>query len=226
MESNEIRARLFALQDTGYRAFHSGLIPGIAEDCLIGVRTPALRALAKEIVRSGGADAFLRELPHRYYEENNLHALLAASVRDYDVCLAEVERFLPYIDNWATCDIFHPAALGKKPERLFTEIPRWLSSPHIYTVRFGICMLMRYGLDAQYRPEYLQWAAEIKSEEYYIRMGQAWFFATALAKQYADTVPYLEQRKLPEWVHRKTIQKACESYRVAPEQKAYLKTLK
>ena len=217
--------RLFALQDTKYRAFQSKLMPTVAPETVIGVRTPLLRNLAKELAGTAEAADFLRVLPHAYYEENNLHAFLVEKIRDYDTALAETERFLPYIDNWATCDALRPKAFKKHPATLPDECRRWMKSGEIYAVRFGIEMLMTHYLDADFHPEYLEEVSIIKSEEYYVNMMIAWYFATALAKQYEAAVPYIEQRRLALWTHNKTIRKAIESYRITDEQKAYLRTL-
>ena len=222
----EIQRRLFALQDEGYRDFHAALIPTVDKGLVIGVRSPALRALAKELKGTEVAAAFMEELPHRYYEENNLHAALIGHIRDFEPCLAAVERFLPWVDNWATCDRMNPKALAKDKAALLEHIRLWLQSGHTYTVRFGMGMLMNHFLEEDFREEYLALVASVRSEEYYVRMMQAWYFATALAKQYEAAVTYLEQRRLGAWVHNKTIQKARESYRISDEQKEYLKSLK
>lgn len=222
----EIQQRLFSLQDAGYRDFQAALMPTVDKALVIGVRSPALRTLAKELKGTELAAAFMDELPHRYYEENNLHAALIGHIRDFDVCMAAVETFLPCVDNWATCDMMNPRALAKDKAALLEHIRLWLQSGHTYTVRFGMGMLMRCFLEENFREEYLALVAAVQSEEYYIRMMQAWYFATALAKQYEAAVTYLEQRKLEPWVHNKTIQKARESYRISGEQKEYLKSLK
>lgn len=222
----EIQRRLFALKDEKYRDFNASLMPTVDKALVIGVRTPALRSLAKELKGTARAADFMATLPHRYYEENNLHAALIGHIRDFETCAAAVERFLPYVDNWATCDMMRPGALAKNKPALLGHIRLWLQSGHTYTVRFAMGMLMSHFLDGDFREEYLALAASVRSEEYYIRMMQAWFFAAALAKQYEAAVRYLEQRKLPPWVHNKTIQKARESSRVSEERKSYLKRLK
>ena len=222
----EIQQRLFALQDAGYRDFHAALMPTVDKALVIGVRMPALRALAKELKGTELAADFMAQLPHKYYEENNLHAALIGHIRDFDACLAAVERFLPWVDNWATCDRMNPKALAKDKAALLERIRLWLQSGHTYTVRFGMGMLMNHFLEEDFREEYLALVASVQSEEYYIRMMQAWYFATALAKQYEAAVKVLEQRKLGAWVHNKTIQKARESFRVGEEEKIYLKSLK
>jgi len=222
----KIQEKLFALRDEKYQAFQCRLMPTVPPETCIGVRTPELRRYAKELWRGGDWEAFLAELPHRYYDENNLHGFLLCELRDYDRCVAELDRFLPYVDNWATCDLLSPRVLPKHPERLLADICRWMASAQTYTVRFGMEMLMSHFLDARFRPEYLELAAAVCSEEYYVNMMTAWFFATALAKQYDAAIPYVENRVLEPWVHRKTIQKAIESYRLTDAQKAYLRTLK
>ena len=221
-----IQERLIALAEPGYRDFMAPLLPNLPRERVLGVRTPALRSFAKALYRAGEYEPFLRELPHAYYEEDNLHAFLIAEMRDFDRCLAELERFLPFIDNWATCDCLRPKVFGKNKARLLERIPVWLASGKTYTVRYGLGMLMAHFLDADFRPEYLRWAADVRSGEYYVRMMIAWYFATALAKQYESALPYLENRSLDRWTHNKTIQKAVESYRITDAQKAYLKTLK
>ena len=222
----EIQQRLFALQDAGYRDFHAALMPTVDKTLVIGVRMPALRALAKELKGTELAADFMAALPHKYYEENNLHAALIGHIRDFEPCLTALERFLPYVDNWATCDMMNPRALAKDKAALLERIRLWLQSGHTYTVRFGMEMLMNHFLEEDFREEYPALVASVQSEEYYVRMMQAWYFATALAKQYEAAVTYLEQRRLGAWVHNKTIQKARESFRGSQEQKEYLKSLK
>ena len=222
----EIQQRLFALQDAGYRDFHAALMPTVDKALVIGVRMPALRALAKELKGTELAADFMAALPHKYYEENNLHAALIGHIRDFQPCITALERFLPYVDNWATCDMMNPKALAKDKAALLERIQLWLQSSHTYTVRFGMEMLMNHFLEEDFREEYPALVASVRSEEYYVRMMQAWYFATALAKQYEAAVTYLEQRRLGAWVHNKTIQKARESFRVSQEQKEYLKSLK
>lgn len=212
-----LEEQLFALQDRRYRDFHKGLVPGMPDDYIIGVRMPALRRLAKEI----DAEMLLTTLPHRYYEENQLHAITLSGMKDYDRCLAEVERFLPYVDNWATCDGLRPRCFSKHTKELTPYIKRWLKAKHEYTVRFGIGVLEAFFLDKAFEPQHLQWVASIRREEYYIRMMQAWYFATALAKQWEATLPVISS--LPDWVQRKAIQKAYESFRVSDEHKEILR---
>ena len=218
--------KLQELADSGYRDFQAKLIPTVAKDTIIGVRTPAMRALANELKGTELAASFLQELPHQYFDENQLHAFLINELKDYKQCLEELELFLPYVDNWATCDQLSPKVLKKQPDATLAAIKKWLGSDHDYTVRFGMEMLMSFYLDDLFKPEFLAWVAADKNEAYYVKMMVAWFFATALAKQYEATVPYFEQRLLPEWSHKKAIQKACESYRVTKEHKEYLRTLK
>lgn len=221
----DIQQRLFQLQDKAYGEFTAKLIPNIAPELIIGVRTPKLRKLAKEVFKSGEAAEFMSALPHEYYEEDNLHGFLIEQIRDFDSCTQALDSFLPYVDNWATCDSMRPKVLGKHKKELLEHIKGWISSGHTYTVRFGTGMLMCHFLDGDFKPEYLDWA-NVESEEYYVNMMCAWFYATALAKQYEAVLPYFEEKKLPKWVHNKAIQKARESFRVNKEQKDYLKTLK
>ena len=221
-----IREELFALQDLKYKEFHKRLIPTIDEDTIIGVRIPALRALVKEFSATEEAAEFMKELPHPYYEENNVHAFLIEKIKGYDTCIRELDKFLPYVDNWATCDSMAPKVLKKNLPELMDKIKEWLASDQIYTVRYGIGLLMKFYLDEAFEEKYLQMVADVQSEEYYINMMIAWYFATALAKHYEKALSYLEEQKLDVWTHNKTIQKAVESHRITPEQKAYLKTLK
>lgn len=221
-----IQKHLFELQDEQYRAFHSRLMPTVDPKTVIGVRIPLLRKYAKELKQTTDVEPFLKVLPHTYYEENNLHALLLESVEDYHTAIEAVNVFLPFINNWATCDMLSPKVFGKHREELLSEIDLWLNVSQTYTVRFGLGMLMRYYLDDLFSEDYLACAAKIKSNEYYINMMIAWYFATALAKQYTAAIPYLEQKRLVPWVHNKTIQKAIESYRIDEQTKKYLRTLK
>lgn len=222
----EIRDRLFALQDPEYRLFQSKLMPTVDPARVIGVRIPDLRKLSRELAGTEQAAAFVRQLPHDYYEENNLHGFLIASLRDYGETVAALEAFLPHVDNWATCDLLHPRAFDKRPEALPDQLFRWLQSDRTYTVRFAMGMLMSLYLDEAFRPEYADWIAGIKSEEYYVNMMAAWYFATALAKRWDDVFPYLTDHRLPVWTHNKAIQKAIESRRISPEQKQILRSLK
>lgn len=218
--------KLSEYKDEGYKQFNSKLIPTVDPDLIIGVRTPVLRKFAKEFFKTDESKSFLQSLPHKYYEENNLHAFLVAQIKDFDEALYETKRFLPYIDNWATCDTFMPKVFKKNPEKLLPEIKKWISSEKTYTVRYATGLLMNLFLDEKFSTEYPDMVSEIKSDEYYINMMIAWYFATALAKQYDAVLPYLTEKRLPVWVHNKIIQKAVESYRIPAETKEYLKTLK
>lgn len=222
----QIQQALFSMQDEGYRDFQSRLMPTISKEQIIGVRTPMLREYAKTLYKNGDYHDFLQELPHAYYEENNLHGALLCKMKDFSTLIDEIERFLPYVDNWATCDMLHPKIFAKHTEELLPYIRRWLVSEHPYTIRFGIEMLMNEYLDEHFEETYLAEVSRITSDEYYVNMMIAWYFATALAKQYEATLPYLEKKLLSPWVHNKTIQKAVESYRITGEQKDYLKTLR
>ena len=224
-----IQERLFSLRDEKYAAFSAKLIPTLPPDRFIGVRSPQLRALAKELFKDSNNQTikqshFFEKLPHRYHEENMLHAYLLCEEKKYDILVGETERFLPYIDNWAVCDSLAPRAFVRHKEELLLRIEKWMTAEHEYTVRFGIGMLMRHYLDADFRPEHLRWVADIQREEYYIKMMQAWYFATALAKQWDATFPMLDS--LEGWVRGKSIQKALESYRVTDDHKAILRDLR
>lgn len=221
-----LQKQLFELQDEKYRDFHSKLIPDTDKEAVIGIRMPVLRKFAKTFGKTPEAEAFLQQLPHRFYEENNLHMMLITEIKDYPTCIKEVKKFLPYIDNWATCDFSEPKCFRKHKKEVLEEIKDWIHSSETYTIRYGIGMLMRLFLDEDFSPEYLEMAVGVRSEEYYVNMMLAWYFATALAKQWDATIPYIEQHKLSDWVHRKTIQKAVESFRITPEQKVYLKSFR
>lgn len=224
----KITEKILELQDMEYREFTARLIPDIDKKRIVGVRLPQLRTLAKEIVREGKGDAVLTELPHYYTDENNLHALVLAELKDYDRTIEELDRFLPYVDNWATCDSMKPKTFkrNENKEKLLADIRRWINSEHPFTIRFAISMLMTHFLDNDFREEYLDWVAAVENEHYYVRMMVAWYFATALAKQYDATLPYLMARRLKKWNHNKAIQKAIESLRITQEQKQLLRTLK
>ncbi len=226
MTTTEIREKLFSLADEDYKAFHSKLMPTVDSDKIIGVRTPVLRKFANELFKSAEYKDFICDLPHKYYEEDNLHGFLIGKIKDFDECLAQTGRLLPYIDNWATCDMLRPKALKSEPEKLMKHIREWLKSDKVYTVRYAIGCLLSFYLDENFSEEHLSLVAGIKSDEYYINMMIAWYFATALSKQYDSSICYIEERRLPLWVHKKTIQKAVESYRISHETKAYLKSLK
>ena len=223
---------LFGLQDVKYRDFQKKLIPTVDPDSVIGVRTPELRKLAKQLARlraskeAADVEAFLKELPHEYFDENQLHAFIISEDKDYEMCMSEVEEFLPYVDNWATCDQLSPKVFRKNKDGLLLHVRKWLKTDRTYIVRFAIGMLMQHFLDDDFNTEYPELVAKVKSEEYYVNMMIAWYFATALAKQYDAVIPYIEKQKLDVWTHNKTIQKARESYRITQEQKEYLKTLK
>ena len=226
MKTTEIQQEIFLLQDKKYRDFQAKLIPTVDPETVIGIRTPALRSYAKELIKKGEEAEFLKELPHRYFDENQLHAFILSAIKDYDRCMAEVERFLPFIDNWATCDQLSPKVFKKNRPQLLTHIREWLSSDKTYTVRFAIGMLMEHFLNEDFDPKYPEMVAAVKSDEYYINMMIAWYFATALAKQYEVVLPYFEEQRLEPWTHNKAIQKAVESRRITDEQKQYLKSLK
>ena len=222
----EIRQGLFALKDEKYKEFQKKLIPTVDENTVIGVRTPVLRKYAKDVSGTPGAVIFMQTLPHEYYEENNLHGMLIETMKDYDECIAYLDEFLPYVDNWATCDLISPRVFKKHKDELLVKIKEWMASDRVYTIRFGMEMLMTHFLDEDFKPEYLGMAANVHSEEYYVNMMIAWFFATALVKQYEASLPYIENHCMDRWTHNKTIQKAIESYRITDEQKRYLKSLK
>lgn len=222
----EIQKKLFELQDKEYAEFQSKLTPGIPGEAFIGVRVPEVRKLAKSYSKDPECQEFLKKLPHQYYDENMLHGLVLSEMKDYDDCIRAVDLFLPYVDNWAVCDIMSPKVFKKHKEQLLEKIREWAASDLVYTCRFGLEMLMSHFLDEDYAPEYLEIPAGVRSEEYYVNMMIAWFFATALAKQWDTTIPYIEGNRLDTWVHNKTIQKARESYRITEEQKEYLKGLK
>lgn len=222
----KVQQDLFTMQDLKYRDFHAKLMPTVEKESVIGVRVPVLRTYAKKFGKTEEAKQFLKVLPHQYYEENNLHGLLIEQIKDCELCIEELERFLPHIDNWATCDLLAVRTVKNHLNSYIKKIDRWLESEHIYTIRFGINMLMRYYLEEEFKLEYPGKVAAIRSEEYYVNMARAWYFATALAKKYDQVLPFLEEQKMDVWTHNKTIQKAIESYRIMPEQKEYLRTLK
>lgn len=226
MINDEIRTRLFELRDEGYREFQAKLMPGVDIERIIGVRTPLLRKLAKEYAKRGDIGDFLEVLPHEYYDEMNLHGFIISELRDYHEAVLRVDAFLPFVDNWATCDLLSPKVFKKHRSELRSEIDRWIASDMVYTIRFGLEMAMSHFLDEDFAPEYLDAAAGIQSGEYYVNMMIAWYFATALAKQWDAVIGYIEGRRLPVWVHNKTIQKAIESYRITDEQKEYLRSMK
>ena len=223
---DEIRKTLLSMQDEKYRAFQVKLFPTVDPQTVIGVRTPDLRGYAKKLLKEEDVSAFLSDLPHRYFDENQLHAFIISEIKDHGKCMEEVNRFLPYVDNWATCDQMSPKVFKKNRPQLLKQIRIWLKSDRTYTIRFAIGMLMEHYLDDAFDISYPEVVAVIRSDEYYVNMMIAWYFATALAKQYDEILPFIENRRLDVWTHNKAIQKAIESYRITPEQKEYLKRLK
>lgn len=226
MKINEIKQELFNNQDKEYGKFQAGLLPNISAEKVIGVRTPVLRKLAKEIYKQGDFDEFIENLPHEFFEENQLHGFLISEIKDFNLCIEKLNKFLPFVDNWATCDQMSPKVFKKHKGELLEQIKLWLESEMPYTKRFGVGMLMRYFLDEDFSLEFAEMVLAVRSEEYYVKMMVAWYFATALAKQYDKIIPYFEKLTLDKWTHNKAIQKAVESYRISPEQKAYLRGLK
>ena len=222
----EIEAELFRLRDEGYRALQTRIIPTVPPERLIGVRTPALRSYAKALEKRSETEEFLRSLPHGYFDEDQLHAFILSERKDFDRCMEEVERFLPFVDNWATSDQLSPKCFKKHRRELLPHIERWIASEKTYPVRFGVGMLMQHFLDEAFEPVYLDWVADLRSSAYYVNMMRAWYFATALAKQYEAALPFLERGALDPWTHGKAIQKAVESYRIPAERKDYLKSLR
>ncbi len=226
MIQEEIVKELFDMRDEAYGAFQAKLIPNIDPKTVIGVRTPALRKYAKDLSKREGLEAFLDTLPHRYFDENQLHAFILSGMKDYEYCMARLEQFLPYVDNWATCDQMSPKVFKKHKEELLAKINAWIVSSETYTIRFAVGMLMEHFLDADFDLKYPELVSKVRSEEYYVNMMTAWYFATALAKQYDAVLPFIEEKRLDPWTHNKAIQKATESYRITDEQKTYLKSLK
>ena len=224
MKREEIVAELFRLQDKGYAALQKKIIPTAGG--IIGVRTPELRSLAKKLSGDEDTALFLAELPHEYFDENQLHAFVISLEKDFEKCVQAVEAFLPFVDNWATCDQLSPKVFGKEPEKLLPYIRTWIRSEQPYTVRFAIGMLMQHFLGDRFETKYADMVASVQSEEYYVNMMIAWYFATALAKQYPAVLPYLEEKRLDTWTHNKAIRKSVESRRLTPEQKTCLKALK
>lgn len=222
----DIRKALFEMQDREYRDFHSRLMPNIEKDRIIGVRTPILRKYAKSLADSVERQSFIADLPHFYYEENNLHAFFIEQERNFESSIAKIDEFLPYVDNWATCDMMSPKALAKNKPALYEKILLWIASDSEYTVRYGLKELMTHFLDKDFKPEYLEVAASVKLDKYYVKMMVAWFFATVLTKQYETALPYIENKKLSVWCHNKAISKACDSLRIDRVKKEYLKTLR
>ena len=228
MAQNPLTKALFELKDDSYREFHAKLIPDVPVEKIIGVRTPALRDFAKKAAKMPEARAFLDELPHFYYEENNLHGALLSLIYKNDIgqFLAELERFLPFVDNWATCDMLSPKIFKKNLPLVYEKVKGWLKSGKTYTVRFGIVTLLGFFLDGEFKPEMLQLVADVKSDEFYVKMAAAWYFSIALVKQYDAAVPYFQEHRLDPWTHNKALQKAVESRRIPAETKEYLKSLK
>ena len=226
MIEDDIRGWLQARQDTKYREMQVKILPSLSPGAIVGVRTPDLRKYAKEIGRREDVKEFLESLPHRFFEEKQLHAFIISELKDYGQCMTELTRFLPYVDNWATCDQMSPRVFKKRRQELLPSIREWIASGRCYTVRFGLKMLMEHFLDDDFSPDYVEMAAGIKSDEYYVNMMIAWYFATALAKQYDTVLPFIEGNRLAPWTHNKAIQKAVESYRIAEEQKDYLLSLR
>ncbi|WP_314014130.1 DNA alkylation repair protein [Leptotrichia wadei] len=222
----EIQKELFSLQDKEYMKFLSKLTPNVSEDTIIGVRIPEIRKLAKKLVKNNEYEDFLKELPHKYYDENLLHGAIISENKDFENCIELLNSFLPFVDNWAVCDTISPKIFKKHKKELIEKIKEWSQSDKTYTCRFGVEMLMTHFLDEDFKKEYLEMVANIHSEEYYVKMVIAWFFATALTKQWDYAVIYLENNKLDVWVHNKTIQKARESLRILEDKKGYLKRLK
>ena len=224
--SDIIEERLLAAKDDKYKDFQAKLVPNIDPDTIIGVRTPDMRKIAKEFSGTKEAYEFLNNLPHRYYEENLVHFFVIAEIKDFEECVKETTKFLPYVDCWPVCDQSSPKAFKKHHEELLPLIKTWIDSPHVYTARFGLRMLMNEFLGGDFKEEFLEWAASKEGEDYYLKMMVAWYFATALAKQWDSAVKYIEERRLDPWIHKKSIQKAIESFRVSEEHKTYLRGLK
>ena len=226
MNKTDLYKKLYSLQDLKYRDMQIKIIPTISPESIIGVRTPELKDMAKNIVKDGNWKDFLEELPHKYFEENQLHAFVISRIKDLNECMEELRKFLPYVDNWATCDQMSPKIFKKHKEELLTHTKEWIRSDKTYIIRFGVKMLMEHFLDEAYDPQYPEMVAGIRSEEYYVNMMVAWYFATALAKQYESILPFIEGKRLEAWTHNKAIQKSVESRRITEEQKIYLKSLK
>ena len=223
----EIKRKLSELRDEEYGDFMSSLLPGIPRETILGVRIPELRKLARSLKKETCSDLFLRELPHTYYDENNLHAfLIEEKAESFEQAVELTEEFLPYLDNWQTCDSFHPKIFGTDPERLYEKTEEWMKSRHAYTVRYGIVMQIRYFLDDRFLPEMPEQMAGIQSDDYYVRMALSWYFSVALVKQYEQTIPLFKEKRLDRWIHNKALQKAVESHRITEEIKAYLRTMK
>lgn len=226
MNKTDLHEKLYSLQDLKYRDMQIKIIPTIDPESVIGVRTPELKNIAKDILKEGDYRGFLEELPHKYFEDNQLHAFIISGIKDPNECMEELEKFLPYVDNWATCDQMSPKIFKKHKDMLLEHIKEWIDSEKTYAVRFGVGMLMKHFLDDDFDPLYPELVAKLRSEEYYVNMMIAWYFATALAKQYESILPFIEEKRLDDWTHNKAIQKSLESRRITEEQKLYLKSLK
>ena len=226
MNKADLHRKLYDLQDLKYRDMQIKIIPTVEPESVIGVRTPELKSIAKDILKDGNYKGFLEELPHRYFEENQLHAFIISGIKDLNECMEDLETFLPYVDNWATCDQMSPKIFRKHKDVLFSRIKEWVNSEKTYAVRFGVGMLMEHFLDDDFDPLYPELVAKLRSEEYYVNMMIAWYFATALAKQYESSIPFIVEKRLDDWTHNKAIQKSVESRRITEEQKLYLKSLK
>lgn len=226
MNKADLYRKLYDLQDLKYRDMQIKIIPTVEPESVIGVRTPELKSIAKDILKDGNYKGFLEELPHRYFEENQLQAFIISGIKDLNECMEDLETFLPYVDNWATCDQMSPKIFRKHKDVLFSHIKEWVNSEKTYAVRFGVGMLMEHFLDDDFDPLYPELVAKLRSEEYYVNMMIAWYFATALAKQYESILPFIEEKRLDDWTHNKAIQKSLESRRITEEQKLYLKSLK
>ena len=222
----DLLSRLMEVKDDKYKSFQAKLVPNISADTILGIRTPEMKNIAKELFQSGDYESFLNDLPHKYYEENLIHFFVISMIKDFDICIKEVEKFLPYVNCWPVSDQASPKCFKKNHDKLLPYIKKWIKSKHVYTARVGIRMLMNEYLGDDFKEEYLDMVASVKGEDYYLKMMVAWYFATALAKRYDETVVYFENHKIDNWVHNKAIQKALESYRVTEEHKNYLRTLK
>ena len=223
---NQVYEMLLKVKDDNYKEFQSKLVPNISKDSILGVRTPEMREIAKEVFNSSFKDEFLNDIPHKYYEENIIHMFVVSLIKDFDECIKELDKFLKYVDCWPVSDQASPKCFKKNHDKLLPVVKRWILSSHIYTSRFGMRILMNEYLDKDFKEEYLELVSSVKGDDYYLKMMQAWYFATALAKQYDSTIKYIENHKLDDWVHKKSIQKAIESFRVSDEHKEYLKTLR
>ena len=221
-----IREKLFTFEDPKYRDFQSKLVPNIEKETIIGVRTPDMKKIAKEFAKEESTKDFLKDVPHKYYEENLVHIFILSMIKDFDECVKGLEAFFPYIDCWPVCDQSSPGIFKKNHEKVLPLVKKWIDSDHVYTSRYGMRILMNEFLGDDFKPEYLSWVASKKGDDYYLKMMVAWYFATALAKQYDESVKVIERKELDPWTHNKAIQKACESFRVSDEHKEYLKTLK